>query len=187
MSETDEIDLLEENEVIEKGCSATPLRTKKKAFENPLPKVVLKKKVIIKQPTPVESESEEEEDDGGSAPQRQIKQPIVERGLNPAKKERTQKQKDAFQRCILKKKECASKRNDDAKRLAAFDKAALEEKVVKKAISIKKKQIKKQSALDEISDDDTPIEKVKEIAKKIAPVPAPVKQPEKPKITFRFV
>jgi len=162
MSETDEIDLLEEKEVIEKPI-------KKALSKNPLPKVVLKKKVIIKQPTPLESESEEEEEEEVA--------PVK------VKKERTQKQKDAFERCILKKKECASKRNEDAKRLAAFDKAALEEKVIKKAISIKKKQIKKQSALDEISDDDTPIEKVKEIAKKVAPV----KQIEKPKITFRFV
>ena len=166
MSETDEIDLLEEKEVIEKPIKK-PI---KKAFENPLPKVVLKKKVMVKQPTLSESETESEEE-------KEVVAPIK------VKKERTQKQKDAFERCILKKKECASKRNDDAKRLAAFDKAALEEKVVKKAISIKKKQIKKQSALDEISDDDTPIEKVKEIAKKVAPV----KQIEKPKITFRFV
>ena len=166
MSETDEIDLLEEKEVIEKPIKK-PI---KKAFENPLPKVMLKKKVMVKQPTLSESETESEEE-------KEVVAPIK------VKKERTQKQKDAFERCILKKKECASKRNEDAKRLAAFDKAALEEKVIKKAISIKKKQIKKQSALDEISDDDTPIEKVKEIAKKVAPV----KQIEKPKITFRFV
>jgi hypothetical protein len=169
MSETDEIDLLEETEVIERPT----IQKKKTAFENPLPKVVLKKKVIVKQPTPPESESESEDEE--------VVAPIK------VKKERTQKQKDAFERCILKKKECASKRNDDAKRLAAFDKAALEEKVVKKAISIKKKQIKKQSALDEISDDDTPIEKVKEIAKRNPPPITLVKQIEKPKITFRFV
>lgn len=178
MSETDEIDLLEENEIIERPVH---IQKKKTAFVNPAPKVVIKKRVIVK-----ESESEDEEE----VNQRQHNK-VKEGGSEPlgsdikVKKERTQKQKDAFERCILKKKECASKRNDDAKRLAAFDKAALEEKIVKKAISIKKKQIKKQSALDEISDDDTPIEKVKEIAKKIAPVS--VKQTEKPKITFRFV
>jgi len=171
MSETDEIDLLEENEEIEKGCSVTPLR-KKKAFVNPAPKVVIKKKVIVKQPTPPESEEEEEEPEPEPKPVK-------------VKKERTQKQIDAFNRCIQKKKEKAKQRADEAKRLAEYDKKALEEKVVKKAISIKKKQIKKQSALDEISDDDTPIEKIKEVAKKIAP--APVKQIEKPKITFRFV
>jgi hypothetical protein len=42
----------------------------------------------------------------------------------------------------------------------------MEEKIVKKAISIKKKQILKQKVLDEISDDETPIEEVK---KKIIP------------------
>jgi hypothetical protein len=174
MSETDEIDLLEETEAIERPAH---IQKKKTAFVNPLPKVVIKKRAVIKEEVESESASEEE-----------VVAPIK------VKKERTQKQKDAFERCILKKKECASKRNEDAKRLAAFDKAALEEKVVKKAISIKKKQIKKQSALDEISDDDTPIEKVKEIAKKIAPASlasaqssAPAKQTEKPKITFRFV
>lgn len=168
MSETDEIDLLEETEVIERPAH---IQKKKTAFVNPLPKVVLKKRGSAparQHKEEVESESESEEE-----------QPIV--APIKVKRERTQKQKDAFERCILKKKECVSKRNEDAKRLAAFDKAALEEKVVKKAISIKKKQIKKQSALDEISDDDTPIEKVKAIAiKKIAPI-------EKPKPAFNFL
>ena len=54
----------------------------------------------------------------------------------------------------------------------------LEEKVVAKAISIKKKQIKKQSALDEISDDDTPIEVVKAGAK--------LAKPSIPKPSFTF-
>lgn len=44
-------------------------------------------------------------------------------------------------------------------------KKELESKIVKKAISIKKKQIKKEAILDEISDDDTPIEEIKEIVK----------------------
>jgi hypothetical protein len=39
-------------------------------------------------------------------------------------------------------------------------KRALEERVVKKAVSIKKRQIKQQLALDVISDDDTPIEEL---------------------------
>jgi hypothetical protein len=163
MSETDEIDILEENEEIEKPKK----KVVKKAFENPTPKAVIKKKIIVKQPVAVEEEEEEEEQP------KPVKQ----------KRERTQKQIDAFNRCIEMKKEKAKQRAEEARRLAEYDRKALEEKVVKKAISIKKKQIKKQSALDEISDDDTPIEKVKEIAKK----PAPVKQPEKPKITFRFV
>ena len=34
-------------------------------------------------------------------------------------------------------------------------------------MSIRKKQIKEQAILDEISDDDTPIEEIKEMAKKV--------------------
>lgn len=44
---------------------------------------------------------------------------------------------------------------------------ATEERIVKKAISIKKREIMKQKVLDTISDDDTPIEEVKERVKKI--------------------
>ena len=55
-------------------------------------------------------------------------------------------------------------------------KEGLEQKIVKKAISIKKKQIKKEAALDEISDDETPIQKIKQIAKRM---PQPVEQQPK--------
>ena len=45
------------------------------------------------------------------------------------------------------------------KRLNEY-KTGLEQKVVRKAISIKKKQIKKAALLEEISDDETPIQKI---------------------------
>lgn len=61
-----------------------------------------------------------------------------------------------------------------------------EEKIVRKALSVKKKAIKKEAVLDEISDDDTPAEQIVELKKKTAarkkvvepePVPvAPVRQ-----------
>ena len=60
-------------------------------------------------------------------------------------------------------------------------KEGLEQKIVKKAISIKKRQIKKEAALDEISDDETPMEKIKQIAKKI-PIQPPIEQ--KPKYLY---
>lgn len=44
---------------------------------------------------------------------------------------------------------------------AEMEKKQLEEKVVKKAISIKKRQIKKERILDDIEDDETPIEHIK--------------------------
>lgn len=56
------------------------------------------------------------------------------------------------------------------------EKKRQEELIVKKALSIKKKQIKKQAILDAVSDDDTPVEKIKEIAKRI-----PVKKTIDPK------
>lgn len=162
MSENDEIDILEENDQIEKPT----IQKKKKAFENPAPKVSIKKKIVVKVATPPESEEEEEEDEAPPP---------------KPKRERTQKQIDAFNRCIETKKKKAAERAEHARQLAELEKKALEEKVVKKAISIKKKQIKKQSALDEISDDDTPIEKIKEHAKTIKPVAV------KPVLAYKFI
>jgi len=97
----------------------------------------------------------------------------------PTKKPRTEAQIKAFATCLEKKKEKAKLRAEEAKRLAEYDKKALEEKVVAKAISIKKKQIKKQIVLDEISDDDTPIEVVKEKVRSNVQTPA--------KVSFRFI
>lgn len=63
-----------------------------------------------------------------------------------------------------------------------------EARVVKKAVAIKKKEIKKLAELDEISDDDTPIEEIKQIIKtkkpasKVALTPPP---PPAPK--YRFI
>jgi len=50
-----------------------------------------------------------------------------------------------------------------------------ENKIVSKALSIKKKQIKKEAVLAEISDDETPMEEIKSIAKTIKK-PTPVKK-----------
>jgi hypothetical protein len=44
---------------------------------------------------------------------------------------------------------------------AEMEKKKLEEKIIKKAISIKKRQIKKERVLDNIEDDETPIEEIK--------------------------
>jgi hypothetical protein len=109
---------------------------------------------------------------------------------------------------MKKGREALAQRNAErkAQRLAeeAERKRQLEEKVVSKAISIKKKQLKQEIALDEISDDETPIEEIKQkvVAKKQAPptprtqTPVPKVQPQvsappiipvKPKPAFYFV
>ena len=78
------------------------------------------------------------------------------------------------ERVTKKRLEAEEIENEIQSRLSQY-KTGLEAKIVKKAISIKKKQIKKEAALDEVSDDDTPIQKIKEIVSKIKP---PVELPK---------
>jgi hypothetical protein len=68
--------------------------------------------------------------------------------------------------------------DEDEKLLAEYKKQLskkTETKIVKKAIGIKKKQIVREEEIDEISEDETPIEVVKEIIKKRRQ-PVPKKQ-----------
>jgi hypothetical protein len=105
--------------------------------------------------------------------------------ITKAKKPRTAKQLEAFERAKAIRDANTLKRKEEAKRLAEQERKIIEEKLVKKAISIKKKQIKKQAVLEEISDDETPIEKVKEIAEKIKPPVQPLPA-EKPIMRYSF-
>ena len=84
------------------------------------------------------------------------------------------------ERTAKKKLEADAIESEIQSRLSQY-KEGLENKIVKKAISIKKRQIKKEAALDEISDDETPMEKIKQISKKI-PVQPPIEQ--KPKYLY---
>ena len=93
-----------------------------------------------------------------------------------AKRERTEKQKEYFSRLSeLSKKRFEEKKlvkeEEESKR-----KRELEKKIIEKAIKIKKKIIKKEMLLEELSDDYTPIEKNK------AP-PKRVERPDKSKIS----
>ena len=149
MAEKDDVDVLEELGALEKRAAPKVVAAAKAVKKSAL-------KVVTKPAPAVEQSSSEEEEEPET--------PVSKRKRTPA-------QIKAFERCLEIKREKAAKRLADAKKLAAFEKAALEDKVVAKAISIKKKQIKKQSALDEISDDETPIEKVVAKAKATAPKP----------------
>jgi hypothetical protein len=106
--------------------------------------------------------------------------------ITKAKKPRTAKQLEAFEKAKAIRDANALKRKEEAKRLAEEERKIIEEKLVKKAISIKKKQIKKQAVLEEISDDETPIEKVKEIAEKIKAPIQKLPAPEKPIMKYNF-
>ena len=114
---------------------------------------------------------------------------IKENSTEKVKKPRTEKQIEAFKKAqenraknILLKKEQGKK--------------ALEEKILQKALSIKKKQINKQydlAVLDQISDDETPIEEIKQKHRAVTPPPVrplpptiqtPIQQTKK---TFTFL
>ena len=132
-----------------------------------------------------------------------VKKPIYKK-KEPAepkpKRERTEAQKAAWERCLASRQKNREDRkkvqDDDAKLLTEYKKQLAkktETKIVKKAVGIKKKQIVREEEIDEISEDETPIEVVKEIIKKRRQ-PAPKKQlppkqyvepePEKMVLTF---
>jgi len=85
------------------------------------------------------------------------------------KKPRTEAQMKTFEKARETARVNAEKRKAERDVRAEEERKLMEEKIVKKAISLKKKQIKQQAVLDEISDDDTPIEKIKDIVKKLPP------------------
>jgi hypothetical protein len=78
----------------------------------------------------------------------------------------SEKQKEAFQRCKAKRLENVERRKSALKEFEEQAKNEMDSKIVKKAIAVKKKSIIREAQLDEISDDDTPLEEVIQVAKK---------------------
>ena len=112
------------------------------------------------------------------------KKVLTERQLEVLSNARAKLAEKNKERLITKRLEQQAIEDEVQRRLNEY-KLGLEDKVVKKAISIKKKQIKKEALLEEISDDETPMEKIKEIAKK-KNHPAP-QQPVNTKPQYIFV
>ena len=106
--------------------------------------------------------------------------------IQAQKKPRTKKQQEAFEKARLKMLENTNKRLMEKKQKEEDEKKQMEEKVVKKAIAIKKKQLKKEQIIDELSgtDDDEPIEKIKNKLKKEVVQNHP--PPEAPRVVYRF-
>lgn len=78
----------------------------------------------------------------------------------------SEKQIEGFKKCREKRMENIQKRKDALREFEEKVKSEMENKIVKKAISIKKKQILREDELEEFSDDDTPLEEVVKVAKK---------------------
>ena len=104
-----------------------------------------------------------------------------EEPLTKPKKQLTEKQLEALKKGQDKRNENRVKNKMEKEKKEAEEKKMLEEKLVKKAIALKKKQIKKQALLDAISDDETPIEKIKQIAEKQEP---DTSKPKGPTLVF---
>ena len=140
----------------------------------------------------------------------QIKKPVkrkvykkkeLSEGEEPKqKRERTPAQIAAWEKCLAnrqKNREDRKKKQDEDAKLSDEYKKQLakktETKIMKKAVGIKKKQIVREEEIDEISEDETPIEVVKEIIKKrrqpapkkqLPPKPQPEPEPLKRVLTF---
>lgn len=95
-------------------------------------------------------------------------------------KPRTDKQLEMLAKGRANRQNNIRLQNEAKKIREAEEKKLLEEKIVQKAISIKKKQIKKEKVLDMISDDDTPKEEIiQKITKKKSVIP-PARLPQPP-------
>jgi NADH:ubiquinone oxidoreductase subunit E len=109
--------------------------------------------------------------------------------IQKSKKPRTQKQIEAFERARKIRDEKRAERKEVKEKAETEYKQQKEAKIVKKALSIKKKQILADADLDTVSsEDDIPIEVVKKIMKKYPKKSAPPKQVQKeqafPTLTF---
>jgi hypothetical protein len=97
--------------------------------------------------------------------------------IQKTKKPRTAKQIEAFEKVRKIRDEKRAERKEIKVKAETEYKQQKEEKIVKKALAIKKKQILADKVLDEVSeDDDIPIEVVKKIMKKYPNKSAPAKQ-----------
>jgi len=133
-----------------------------------------------------------------------VPEPVYKPRTQPSvKKERTEAQKEATRKMLAVRDANRASRTsvkavkEDLKvlrdqQITELKQQAIKEyqdSLVKKAISIKKKEIKKKIELEEISDDDTPMEEIRKITKRLPAkqsntvvknLPTPVKTP----ITF---
>lgn len=136
----------------------------------------------MKAPPPPVEEEDEPLQASKEIPEKPCELPKKEkpkRVLNEAQLEGMRKGRESLALKNAEKK--AQKEIAEAERKKQF-----EEKVVNKAISIKKKLLKQEILLDDISDDETPIEEIKQkvVAKKqVAPEPPEPPAPPTPKAT----
>jgi predicted ribonuclease YlaK len=127
-----------------------------------------KKERLLKELQELETEDvEEPEDLGIQRGKEDIEVAQTTESITKVKKPRTEAQLKAFEKARENARLNAEKRKAEREIKALEERKEVEEKLVKKAISIKKKQIKQQAVLDEISDDDTPLIEIQKIVKQL--------------------
>jgi hypothetical protein len=151
-----------------------------------------------------ETEGLGEEDNEGcnvvyKDPLEHIDEPLqADKKATKEKKPRTKKQIEAFEKARETRERNALARKQMRDEEAKIQQKEVEDKLVKKAIALKKKQIKQQAILDSISDDETPLEEVEKIAtrsvtktrlkrevtKDFPAPPPPAEEPVTPKYYF---
>jgi len=126
-----------------------------------------------------EEESEEEEEEVKAKQYKPRTPPAV-------KKERSEKQKKVFELALQRREEnrILRKAEKDAKK--ASEKIVNEEKIIKKGLQLKKKQIIKEAILnDSESDVDIPNEIVQKVLKKKSKIKQVIEPQEKPPTVFK--
>lgn len=130
-----------------------------------------RKEQLLKELQDLENEKVEEVEDLGIQRRKDaVEEEAIEDEPKPVlrvKKPRTEAQIKAFEKAKETARLNAEKRKTERDLVAQQEQKVVEEKLVKKAIAVKKKQIKKQAILDEIEDDDTPLEEIEKIVKKL--------------------
>ena len=124
------------------------------------------------------TDGEDDIDEPIQAPKKVVNsKPTVEK-IDRRKKgayERTEKQNQAWEGIKKKRDDNRAVRKDQKAKDDEENKKILEEKIVERAVKIKKKQILKEKVLDDLSEDeDIPIEIVQKIRKKYPSKTTPV-------------
>ena len=145
-----------------------------------------KKEPVIVTETPIKIVTEQSDDEIEAVSKKKVYSPAVEtdrrkKGNNI----RSEAQKLAFEKAKLARQQ----KRDERKKLKELEEEALkkemEDKIIQKAVAIKKKQLKKQTIIDEYSGDETPVEELKKmIHKKLPSKPSPIVKLNLPSVVY---
>lgn len=149
----------------------------------------LEKPKMKKQPKPNQEINNEPEENIFLKMQEEInklKETVTKLSEPKPKRERTDGQKRAFEKARAQAHHNAQLRLQEKTKLAEQMNKEYEEKLLKKAIAIKKKEIREKAKLEAISDDDTPMEKIKQISTKLETKKQPP-VPDIPQPKYKFL